>query len=151
MLKKKFLCCFLALSILLLSGCSDNSQGKDKLSNTIWIFKTDKLRGIEFTDDGYCRNLVIADLGDGTGELIPMPLDKYVFQDNVLTFYSLNNSVSEAEDTELDKYTVKFKRNTMILNSENDEEIYKLKKVNNSSVYEYAKTIGLIVPIQGGA
>lgn len=151
MLKKKFLCCFLALSILLLSGCSDNSQGKNKLSNTIWIFKTDKLRGIEFTDDGNCRYLKIEDFGDGTGELVAAPLKKYDFEKNVITIYSSYNSVNEGEDVVVGKYTVEFKRNTMILNSENDEEIYKLKKVNNSSVYEYAKTIGLIVPIQGGA
>lgn len=151
MLKEKFLCCFLALSILLLSGCSDNSQGKDKLSNTIWIFKTDKLQGIEFISDEKFRLFKIEVLDDGTGELFPSPHYKYDFQENVITFYFSNNSVSETENTELDKYTVEFKRNTMILNSENDDETYKLKKVNCSSVYEYAKTIGLIVPIQGGA
>ena len=148
---KKILCCFLALSILLLSGCSDNSQRKDKLSNTIWIFKTDKLQGIEFISDEKYRSFKIEDAGDGTGEFFPAPSHKYDFEKNVITIYSSYNSVSEGEDVVVGKYTVEFKRNTMILNSENDEEIYKLKKVNNSSVYEYAKTIGLNVPKQGGA
>lgn len=146
---KKILCCFLALSILLLCGCSDNSQGKDKLSNTIWIAESDKLQGIEFTGDGNYRFWGIHDYGDGTGGFFPDSLDKYDLHRDTITFYNMKFYVDEKLINDAE-FRVEFKRDTMTIYSKYDDQTAKFIKID-TTIYEYAKTIGLNVPKQGGA
>ena len=139
----------LLVSIFLLVGCSDAAKHQDILSNTIWVYEEYKQHGITFTGDGNYEMWEIIDYGDGTGELISGSLHEYTLHKNTITFSEFNLSVNGGERIIRDpNFTVQIKNNSMILCCEYDDTSAKFKKLD-TSIQEYAKTIGISVPIQG--